>query len=85
MIFLTLTLYLLKNLKKKVLEKETYIQELSCLFQNEKVSKFIYFLSVDSLPSFHPGPRILRNRYKGFLDYFGILQVLCNKYDILII
>uniref|UniRef100_A0A7N5K4K3 Outer dense fiber of sperm tails 2 like n=1 Tax=Ailuropoda melanoleuca TaxID=9646 RepID=A0A7N5K4K3_AILME len=24
------------NLKKKVLEKETYIQELSCLFQNEK-------------------------------------------------
>ncbi|XP_058394407.1 protein BCAP isoform X3 [Diceros bicornis minor] len=24
------------NLKKKILEKETYIQELSCLFQNEK-------------------------------------------------
>nr|KAF6506960.1 outer dense fiber of sperm tails 2 like [Rousettus aegyptiacus] len=38
MIFLTLTLYLLKNLKKKVLEKETYIQELSCLFQNEKAN-----------------------------------------------
>nr|XP_058917773.1 protein BCAP isoform X2 [Kogia breviceps] len=35
-IFLTFTLYLLKNLKTKVLEKETYIQELSCLFQNEK-------------------------------------------------
>ncbi|XP_075855826.1 protein BCAP isoform X1 [Microcebus murinus] len=28
----------LKNLKKKVLEKETYIQELSCLFQNEKAN-----------------------------------------------
>ncbi|KAM5256710.1 protein BCAP isoform 7-T7 [Ctenodactylus gundi] len=26
------------NLKKKVLEKETYIQELSCLFQNEKAN-----------------------------------------------
>ncbi|XP_057570171.1 protein BCAP isoform X2 [Hippopotamus amphibius kiboko] len=26
------------NLKKKVLEKETYIQELSCLFQNEKTN-----------------------------------------------
>ncbi|XP_053448787.1 protein BCAP isoform X2 [Nycticebus coucang] len=26
----------LKSLKKRVLEKETYIQELSCLFQNEK-------------------------------------------------
>uniref|UniRef100_A0ABI7YK47 Outer dense fiber of sperm tails 2 like n=1 Tax=Felis catus TaxID=9685 RepID=A0ABI7YK47_FELCA len=37
-IFLTLTLYLLKNLKKKLLEKETYIQELSCLFQNEKAN-----------------------------------------------
>ncbi|XP_061042359.1 protein BCAP isoform X2 [Eubalaena glacialis] len=35
-IFLTFTLYLLKNLRTKVLEKETYIQELSCLFQNEK-------------------------------------------------
>ena len=39
-IFLTFTFYLLKNLKNKVLEKETYIQELSSLFQNEKVSKF---------------------------------------------
>ncbi|KAB1268069.1 Protein BCAP [Camelus dromedarius] len=28
------------NLKKKLLEKETCIQELSCLFQNEKVSTF---------------------------------------------
>ncbi|XP_052034980.1 protein BCAP isoform X1 [Apodemus sylvaticus] len=27
-----------RNLEKKVLEKETYIQELSCLFQNEKES-----------------------------------------------
>ncbi|XP_058394408.1 protein BCAP isoform X4 [Diceros bicornis minor] len=26
------------NLKKKILEKETYIQELSCLFQNEKAN-----------------------------------------------
>lgn len=30
----------LKTLKKKVLEKETYIQELLCLFQNEKVTRF---------------------------------------------
>ncbi|XP_053448785.1 protein BCAP isoform X1 [Nycticebus coucang] len=28
----------LKSLKKRVLEKETYIQELSCLFQNEKAN-----------------------------------------------
>ncbi|XP_045403572.1 protein BCAP isoform X4 [Lemur catta] len=27
-----------KNLKKRVFEKETYIQELSCLFQNEKAN-----------------------------------------------
>ncbi|KAL1772082.1 outer dense fiber protein 2-like isoform X1 [Sigmodon hispidus] len=32
------SLSFLKNLKKKVLEKETYIQELSFLFQNEKES-----------------------------------------------
>lgn len=37
--FLILILYLLKNLKKKVFEKEAHIQELSCLFQTEKVSK----------------------------------------------
>ncbi|NP_001382458.1 protein BCAP isoform k [Homo sapiens] len=34
--FLILILYLLKNLKKKVFEKEAHIQELSCLFQSEK-------------------------------------------------
>ena len=38
MMFLTLTSYLPKDLKKKVLEKEAYIQELRCLFQNEKVN-----------------------------------------------